>query len=271
MLYAVILGIVQGLTEFLPVSSSGHLVIFQHVFGLREAELLFDISLHLGTMVAVIIVFRKEIRAMITSILRFLLLLIKKKASFSDINKSNDLKLAFLIIIGSVPTAVIGLMFNSVSKHFFSSVVITGSMLLVTGFFLWSTYRIKQDGRSMDGFTIKDALLIGVVQGIAVIPGISRSGATITAGLLLGLNRETAAGYSFLLSLPAIIGAALLSLNNLTDTSVFSAGAIMLGTLTSCIVGYFALKLLLRIVKHGRLYIFAPYCCVAGIVALPLI
>lgn len=269
-LQAVILGIIQGLTEFLPVSSSGHLVIFQHLFGLKEPELFFDICVHLGTLVAVIIFFWKEIEAIIISISRFVKLYFKKKVSFVYIFEDVDTKLAFLIVVGTIPTAILGLLFHKVADLLFSSVVIVGFMLLLTGALLFSTRWVKNVGESITHFSIKDALIIGLMQGIAIMPGISRSGSTIAIGLFLGLNRETAARYSFLLSIPAILGAAMLSLMDVSTYSAFPLTVSFIGAFTSCIVGYSALRLLVYIVKQGRLHIFAPYCWLAGVIALML-
>ncbi len=269
-LQAVILGMIQGVTEFLPVSSSGHLVIFQHLFGLNEPELFFDVSVHLGTLVAVIIFFWEEIRKVIISIGRFFRLVFKKEISFSYINEDTDLKLAVLIVIGSIPTVFLGLLFHRIADQLFSSVILVGMMLLVTGSLLWGTRWVKKEGRSIACFSIRDALFIGLMQGVAILPGISRSGSTIAAGLFVGLSRETAARYSFLLFIPAILGAEILSLKDLPDCRVSSNPVVILGAVTACIVGYGALRLLLRLIKQGRLHFFAPYCWLAGITALIL-
>ncbi len=269
-LQAILLGIIQGLTEFLPVSSSGHLVIFQHLFGLKEPELFFDISVHLGTLAAVIIFFWKEIRAIIIAILRFAGMYFKKEVSFSYIYENIDSKLALLIVVGTIPTAILGLLFHKVEDLIFSSVVLVGFMLLLTGFLLFGTRWVKKVGKGIERFSIKDALIIGLMQGIAIIPGISRSGSTIAVGLLLGLNRETAAKYSFLLSIPSILGAGVLSLKDISAYPAFTLTASLIGTFTSCIVGYSALRLLVYIVKKGRIHIFAPYCWFAGLMALML-
>lgn len=264
---AIILGIVQGLTEFLPVSSSGHLVLFQHLFGLTEAELLFDISLHLGTLVAVFIFFRQDIYAIILSILRYCKMVFKT-GSFSPANEDPDLKLALLIIIGSIPTAIIGLLFHKIADRLFSSVLIAGSMLIVTGIILFFTCFVKNSTKKISLFSFKDSLIIGISQGLAVLPGLSRSGTTIATGLFLGLNHETAAKYSFLLSIPAIFGASLLSFGDLAGNTHIYLTAYMAGALVACITGYLALKLLFYIVKKGRLHYFSPYCVIIGIISL---
>ncbi len=263
---SIILGIIQGLTEFLPISSSGHLVIFQHLFGMKEPELFFDISVHMGTLVAVIIFFRKEIWSIILSVVNSVRLLLKKQASLADVYKNPDIKLTLLIIIGSVPTAFLGLIFKEIADQLFSSVFIVGCTLIITGSFLWLTRMVKNNVKNIEGFSIKNALVIGVAQGIAIIPGISRSGSTIAAGFFLGLDRETATRYSFLLSIPAILGAEVLGLKDVSAHAIDAT--IIFGTLTAGIVGYGALNLLVYMVKKGQLHVFAPYCWVVGIAAL---
>jgi len=272
---AVILGTVQGLTEFLPISSSGHLVIAQQLFGLKESELYFDISVHLGTLVAVTIYFWKELRAIIRSVLKCGALLFKGESSLSETYTDPDIKLFIFIITGTIPTAILGLCLHKVSDRIFSSVTIVGSMLVVTGIILfltgcllWSTCRLTEEGEDISGFSIKRALLIGLVQGVAIIPGISRSGSTIAVGLFLGLNRESAAKYSFLLSIPAILGAAVLILKDISADSAIHAGSLIIGLLTSCLVGYASLRFLMHIVKKGNLHLFAPYCWIIGAAAL---
>ncbi len=267
---AIILGIIQGLTEFLPVSSSGHLVIFQFLFGLTEPALSFDISVHIGTLLAVAVVFRKDILAIIVSGVRFLKSIFQKTVIDKKPKDDPDLKLLLFIIIGSVPTAIIGLLFHKIADQLFSSTMLVGIMLMVTGMILWFAGRLRENNGRNKEITIAKALIIGVVQGLAVIPGISRSGSTIAAGLFIGLSRETSARYSFLLSMPAILGAAVLSFAGLPVVSTISYTAMLIGSFTSFIVGYFALRLLLYFVKKGRLHIFAPYCLLAGIVAITL-
>ncbi|MCF8070251.1 MAG: undecaprenyl-diphosphatase UppP [Desulfobacterales bacterium] len=264
---AVVLGIIQGLTEFLPISSSGHLIIFQHLFGLTEPALFFDISLHVGTLIAVIVFFRRDIRNILSALQK----LIINNSQFSAVHENPDIRITFLIILGSVPTAIIGLFFKNIADRIFSSVTLTGIMLLITGLFLWSTRWIKKTGKDVLKVSVLKAFIIGTVQGLAILPGISRSGSTIVAGLFLGLNRETAAKYSFLLSIPAIIGAEILSLKDLFNDSAVLDLATCLGTVAAGITGYCSLKLLLFIIKKGKLHLFAPYCWLAGVVALTLI
>jgi undecaprenyl-diphosphatase len=269
-LEAIILGIIQGLTEFLPVSSSGHLVLFQQIFGLKEAELFFDVCVHLGTLVAVIVVFRREIRNIITALLRLVSLAGQKEKFLQQVESDSDLKMTLLIIIGSIPTAVLGFMFHSIADKLFSSSFFTGLMLMVTGLLLWLTRRVKpgEKGTGIEGFSRTKAFIIGIVQGLAIIPGISRSGSTISIALLLGINRETAARYSFLLSIPAIVGAGLLSLKDGLSQTDLAIRLSLLGAAAAALVGYGALKVLLSVVKKGHLYVFAPYCWLIGILAI---
>lgn len=265
---AIILGAVQGLTEFLPVSSSGHLVIFQYLFNLKEPEVLFNVGVHMGTLIAVIIFFRKDLHSIIASVFRFFNGILKKKVSFADATQNMDIKLALLIIVGTIPTGILGLFFHTIVDRIFSSVVLVGLMLIVTGSLLIITVWIKNNGKSIKRFSFKEALIIGLMQGISILPGISRSGSTIAVGLFMGLERETAARFSFLLSIPAIIGATILEFKDISTYPSAQIISMLIGAFTSCLVGYGALGSLLYIVKKGRLHFFAPYCFAAGVIAL---
>jgi undecaprenyl-diphosphatase len=269
-LEAIILGIIQGLTEFLPVSSSGHLVLFQKLFGMKQAELFFDVGVHLGTLVAVIVVFRREVKNIITALIQLGSLAGSKEAILQKIESDPQLKMALMIVIGSIPTAILGFLFTGIAERLFASGMITGLMLIVTGLLLWLTRRTRAsvDQARSDRLTPKNALIIGMVQGVAIIPGISRSGSTISIGLLLGIDREMAARYSFLLSIPAIIGAGLLNLKDGIYQPDMAIRATLLGFFTAALVGYAALKSLLQLVKKGRLHVFAPYCWLVGTLAI---
>lgn len=266
-IHAIVLGAIQGLTEFLPVSSSGHLVIFQHLFGMQEAELFFDISVHMGTLVAVVLFFRKEIASLISSLIYATKRILRQEITYKEAWYDAEVKLALLIVLGSVPTVAIGFLFHQISDLLFSSIGLVGITLIVTGILLWGTRRIDSCGRGIPGFTAPNAFAIGVVQGLAILPGISRSGSTIAAGLYLGLERGVAARYSFLLSIPAIIGAQLLSLKDM-GTSLPAVHVTLMGTVTAFIVGYLSLAMLMYVVNRGRIYLFAPYCWLLGGIAL---
>ncbi|MGD9975281.1 MAG: undecaprenyl-diphosphatase UppP [Desulfatirhabdiaceae bacterium] len=265
---AIVLGVVQGLTEFLPISSSGHLIIFQHILGLREAEILFDISVHVGTLVAVIVFLREELLAMLRALNRGIHQIRHQQLVWRSAWQDRDIRLAALIVIGSFPTAILGLCFKQISETLFSTVLIVGIDLIITGVLLWFTRRFHRSGRSIDGLSIRDALIIGTVQGFAIMPGISRSGSTISAGIFLGINHELAARFSFLLSIPAVLGATLLSLKDFMDVGGMVWQTWFAGAIASGIVGYLSLKVLLLIVKKGNLFSFAPYCWLTGLIAI---
>ena len=251
LLKAFILGIIQGITEWLPISSSGHLVIFQQLMGL-EVPIAFDILLHLGTLVVIFLVFWKDILRML-------------KAFFTLDFRSFHGKLSLFIILGSIPTAVIGLLFHDVLESFFSNLFVVGIALLCTGALLYAT-RFFNGKRKL---SFLDSFFIGIFQGIAIIPGVSRSGSTIGLGMLLGNRKEEVAKFSFLLSIPAILGASILDLKDFAFSSLGSLN-ILVGILTAIVVGYISLKFLLRIIMKKKFHLFAYYCWAVGILTLVL-
>ncbi|MGM0418437.1 MAG: undecaprenyl-diphosphatase UppP [Thermodesulfobacteriota bacterium] len=262
---SIFLGIIQGLTEFLPISSSGHLVIFQHILKIEEPEIFFDICLHVGTLAAILIFYLKKIIKLIYSCL-----------DFQGIKKgeNTEFKTVLMILAGSIPTAAIGLLIKRFSDSVFANIILAGFMLFVTAGILFFSKFIqtkpensKTDVKSM----IKKSLVIGTVQGFAVFPGISRSGSTIVAGLFLGLDKKFAAEFSFLLSVPAILGAQLLSMRDVSPEYISAnLGFVLAGTFISFITGYFALIFLIKVLNKGKLYLFAPYCVFAGIICFIL-
>ena len=249
-----ILGIIQGLTEFLPVSSSGHLVLFQNLLGFKEPALLLDCSLHLGTLLAVCVYFRNDLKKIATEIWK------------GDL-KTPHASLALWVVVGSVPTAVIGLAFKTPLERLFGSVTIVGAMLLATGIIVALTRMIPEGHGTRTRVGLLAALAVGTAQGLAIIPGISRSGATIVCALLFGLNRDLAGRFSFLLSIPAIIGALAIQID---IGALERVGLVPLafGFFSSAVVGLLALKLLMGIVRKGHLYYFAPYCWAIGLVVV---
>ncbi len=261
MIKAILLGIIQGLTEFLPISSSGHLVIFQNVLGLKEPELLLDCSLHLGTLLAVCIYFRSDLRKMANEF---------RRREFGGPSAS----LALRVLVGSVPTAIIGLVFKSFFERLYGSIasvglllVVTGGILIVTGLVLGATKLLPRGygSRMQVGFRV--ALVIGAAQGLAIMPGISRSGITIACGLLCGLDRELAGRFSFLLSIPAIVGAVMLQFN-IEEIARIGPIPLLVGFGSADLVGFFSLKLLMGMVKKGRLHYFTPYCWIVGAIVI---
>lgn len=262
------LGVVQGLTEFLPVSSSGHLVLFQHLFGLVEPELLFDISVHVGTLLAVLVVFYRDILQILEALVQ-LPGLVRSAGGWGALFTAHpEIRLVAMIVAGCIPTALLGILFAKVAEQLFGTLWLVGAALLVTGTFLWFTQRQNAVGRPIGQMRIKDALIIGLIQGLAIIPGISRSGATISAALYLGVDRELAGRFSFLLAIPAILGALVLGLDSEAFHTDLPMGTIVLGSLAAAVVGYLALLVLLKMVKKGQLHRFAPYCWLVGITAI---
>jgi len=263
----ILLGIIQGLTEFLPVSSSGHLVIFQNLLGFKEPELLLDTSLHLGTLLAVCIYFRSDLQKMLLGTWEFVFR--GRRAGAEGRTHRSHATLTWWVLIGTVPTGLIGVFFRHPLENLFGSVSLVALMLLVTGAIVGLTKFIPGKIGKGRALGYLRSLAIGTAQGLAIIPGISRSGATIACGLSLGLEREMAGRFSFLLSIPAILGAVVLQLK---DGNFSSVGLFPLfcGFVASALVGLLALKVLMGMVRKGHLSYFAPYCWVLGLLVLLL-
>ena len=264
----IFLGIIQGLTEFLPISSSGHLVIFQHLIGLNNPELLLDISLHVGTLLAVLIFFRADIKMMIYESRGFVKKLFQKeKKSSSETQQFPHAMLIAWIIMGTIPTAFIGILFSSFFQKMFGSPFFVGFMLIVTGAMLGASRFIPDHSTKKGHVGLMVSIAVGIAQGAAIIPGISRSGATIVCGLFFGLNRELAGRFSFLLSIPAIIGATIYRFN-MKEITEIGLMPFFVGIFVSFLVGLIALKITMNMVRKGNLFYFAPYCLLAGIIAI---
>jgi undecaprenyl-diphosphatase len=256
-LEAIFLGVLQGATEFLPVSSSGHLVLAQHLLGdFEQPGVLFDVLLHLGTMVAVALYFWNDLVGLISSLWR------------RDDAASRQRHMLGLLIAGSVPTAVIGLLFKDFFIGLFERPALVCVMLLVTGSLLWLAERLRRRTQARQEMTFVDALVVGTVQGCAIIPGISRSGSTIAALLLRGVDGETAARFSFLLALPAVLGAALLSLKDLDSVAVGEFLPYLAGTIAALVTGLLCIHLLMEVIRRRGLHWFAVYCWFAGGIGL---
>ncbi len=259
---AITLGIIQGLTEFLPVSSSGHLVLGQLLFGITEPVLAFDISVHMGTLGAVFVVYWRDIMAMVTALSAWAGRIIRGKSASAAPDK--NLKLVVLILAGSVPTAIMGMFLKKFEHFMFTSSLLVGAMMLVTGTILWTSRKFYQTSKTGTGLDLKRSVIIGASQGLAVIPGISRSGTTIACGMFCGLDRHTAARFSFLLSIPAILGAQLISMMGYAKQGAGIDAAMIYGTLVAFVTGLAALKILIRMVHAGKFHLFAPYCWLVG-------
>ncbi len=256
---AIILGTIQGLTEFLPVSSSAHLVIAQHFLGLSEpgGMVVFDILLHIGTLGAVIVYFREDIADILRNLAWWK----------PDVNKAK-FRLAAMVILGTIPTGIIGLVFKKPLEALFDAALPVSFMLLITGCILWAADHVVTGDRNLDNLGWKDALLIGTMQGVAILPGISRSGSTISAGIFRRMKREQAARYSFLLFIPAILGAVVLEARKLAHASTTNMLPVVLGAGAAAVVGYLSIGWLLKLVQHKRFRYFAYYCWLAGLASI---
>lgn len=269
---AILMGIVQGLSEFLPVSSSAHLVFtsnFYKVFknipivAQSNEEVFFDIMLHLGTLIAVLIFFRKDV----LDILRALISACKKR-DFSE----HKAKLALYIIVGTLVTIALALPFNEIAEHLVYHPALVGGLLIITGGVLFfSEYLSKKKDNKSDRVNLKQALLIGLAQGVAVLPGFSRSGWTMATGLFTGLDRQTAARYSFLLSIPIILGASMvypIIKIDVAEAVGYNWSAILAGTVVSGVVGYLCIKYFMKFISKFSLNVFGYYCVIMGVFTL---
>jgi undecaprenyl-diphosphatase len=263
-LSAFLLGLIQGLTEFLPISSSGHLVLGQHLLGWQTPEIFFNVCLHLGTFLAVLIVFHQDIGNLFKGGLCFGL----KGNVFRGRRPDLREKIFLLVTLGTIPTIVLGFFAHHELKGLFASLPLVSINLLITGTFLWLT-RYANFSKPRDALQSRwqDAFLVGIAQGLALAPGISRSGSTISAGLFLGWEREWAGRFSFLLFVPAIMGALSLELLQVEIQNI-EMGPVFLGTVTAAVTGYVALKFLLKMLRKGSFYVFAPYCWALGTICL---
>lgn len=261
LLEAIILGIVQGLTEFLPISSSGHLVLGEYLLKVKFDDISFEVFLHLGTFLSVVVVFRRKIKSMARAVWLKAKSLLKGGAAGTG---DEDWHLFRMIMVGSIPAGVAGLLFKSYVEASFSSILLVSLMLLFTGTTLFLTQFFKA-GRGR--FNLGNTLLVGLAQALAMLPGISRSGLTISTAIYAGVDRSRAAEFSFLLSLPAILGASLVELKEVSsyanpghDLGIYLAGAV-----TAFAVGYVAIKFLLKVIRKGKFQYFAYYCFAVGL------
>jgi len=255
---AIILGIVQGLTEFLPVSSSGHLVLLQKIFDITAPTLFFDTMLHLGTLLAVFVVLWRDIWEILKRIIQ---------------------PLTGYLILATIPAVAAALVFSDAIEHSFESGQFLGvSFLLTSAFLVAAEFLSKRGGvlKKSEDMNWLDALIIGIMQAVAIIPGISRSGATISGALSRKLDRDFAARFSFLMSIPAILGAVVMQAKDLVKggaaeqapVETIGAAAVIAGTLSAALVGFFAVKLMLKIIREKSLYGFAVYTAVLGLFVL---
>ena len=242
---AIILGLIQGLTEFLPISSSGHLVLFQKIFDINEPTLVFDTMVHVGTLAAVVTVLWKEIFALL-------------KRPFQ--------RLTWLLIAGTIPTGIIGIAFKDYFEAMYQSGSTLGFEFLATGIIILFAERLNNGQKHIDETTFLDAAFIGIMQGAAIMPAISRSGLTISGALIRDLDREFAARFSFLLSIPAILGAALFQAKDILEAGSFGIinAPIVAGTIAAAAAGYFSVRFMIVLVKKGSMKYFSYYVFIIG-------
>jgi len=256
LLQSIILGLIQGITEWLPISSTGHLRIAQHFFGL-SVPLLFDVALHVGTLLVVLIYFRKTVKNILTALF---------KRDFT----STDGKLIFPIIIGTIPTALIAVFFGNELDAYFSSLSLLGAGFITSGIVLVAS---KFTVERKDKISIPETLLLGLMQGISIIPSISRSGFTIAIALMLGIKRELAFKFSFLLSIPAVIGAlgyTLYQEHNALSLAGIDSLELAAALLVTVAISFLALKILWKTIAARKFYLFAFYCFIIGAAMIAL-
>ncbi len=249
---AALLGLVQGLTEFLPISSSGHLVLFNHFLGVMDESIVFEIAVHLGTLIAVLVYFRKD------------LIMVFRDFFMGGPGR----RVGWMLILAMVPTALIGFGFKDFFESMFVAPRYASAGLLFTSLILFLSERARPGSRKLTGIRAVDALIIGTLQGLAIIPGVSRSGSTIAAGLFAGLDRDTAARFSFLLAIPAILAAAVLNLKDFAAMPVELVMPSIVGFVIAMISGYAAIWMLMRIIRTSKLYVFVIYTLIVGVIGL---
>ena len=262
---AVILGLVQGLAEFLPISSSGHLALLQHFFHIEgDSVLIFAVMLHLGTLVSVFIVYWKDIAKLIYELCRCIKDICTGKGP--RINANPTRRLGFMIIVATIPTAIMGLTLNDVFGAMYTSMLIIGVSLVITGTILFVAEKVGREEKSVTEMSFLHALFIGVMQGIAITPGISRSGSTLFGGLISGLNREFAVRFAFLISIPSILGSVVVELPEALKAGVpdGTAGPMIVGIIVAAVSGLIAIKTMIRIVSKKKLSIFSYYTWIVG-------
>ncbi len=270
LLSSILLGVIQGVTEFLPVSSSGHLAIAEHLLGMSgasEVPEFFDVLLHLGTLVAVFVAYWEDIRSMVVEF--FLSIRDVKRHTFHT-PLPPPRRLILLIIVGTLPLFVV-LPVKDLVAGLGDNMYFVAGALLVTGCLLFASDRVKKGRKTEKSATMRDVLLVGIGQAVATCPGISRSGTTITAGCFVGFDRRFAVRYSFLMSIPAILGANILSLKDAMETVIWADVPVYLvGVAVSAVVGYACIRMLKMIADKGKFGFFAYYCWIVGVLTLVL-
>lgn len=281
---SIIMGIVQGVTEFLPVSSSGHLAIFKHILHIEtDTGILFDILLHIGTLIAIFAVYFKDIKELIVEGCKLIADLVMNLVTFfmnlgakenpkpyRKVISSTARRFVLLIIVSTIPTGIIGVIGGDIVEVASETLIVPGICLLITAMLLLIADGVRGGRKKIGSVTYTNSFVLGICQGIATLPGISRSGTTITACLLSGFERSLAVKYSFIMSIPAILGAAVLELKDVGSLSI-SAGewtSYIAGMLVAAVVGYICIKVMLHVVRKKKFKGFSIYCAIIGMIAI---
>ena len=280
---AIFLAIVQGIAEFLPISSSGHLAIFKYVFNANtDTGMLYDIMLHIGTLVAVFIVYWKDIVELVkegfaiigdffVNVGRFFgNFFASTKKEYKKIVNTPYRRFVMLVIIATIPTGILGIALGDLVEAAGQTLIVPGVCLLITGVLLLISDNVKEKTYNEENTSYVKGVIIGIVQGIATFPGISRSGSTITAGLLCGLERSYAVKFSFILSIPAILGAAVLEIKDFNPASIATNELVyyVIGMVVAAVVGYACIRWLLVLVRNKKFKFFSIYCFIVGAFAI---
>lgn len=287
LLGSILMGIIQGATEFLPVSSSGHLAIFKQLFGIKDIGIAFDVLLHVGTLIAVFIAFRKDIYELIVNGFGIVFDALRnvgiwfsnfmnrkyitdKKKPYKKIVDTSYRKFVMLIIVTTIPTGIMGIVFDDIIENASKALIIPGICLLITGVLLLIADNTASGDKDADKVTYKNAAIIGIVQGCATLPGISRSGSTIVACLVSKMDKTFAVKYSFIMSIPVILGAAILEVPDAINEGISGGEAInyLVGVIVATVVGYICIKTMLEVVRRQKYKYFAYYCFAMGAISI---
>lgn len=266
---AIILGLVQGLAEFLPISSSGHLALLQYFFQINgENVLMFAVMMHVGTLISVFICYWKDIWELIVELCLTIKDIVTGKGL--RLNERPVRKLGVMIIVATIPTGVIGILFNDIFESFYLSLVAIGTGFIITGVLMFLAERISSANRGIEQMNFRNAIFIGILQGIAICPGISRSGSTLVGGLTTGLKREFAVKFAFLISIPSILGSVVLELPDAIKTGLEPGllGPIVVGMVVAAVSGFIAIKGMIKIVSDKKLSYFSYYVWILGALTL---
>ena len=265
----IILGLAQGLSEFLPISSSGHLALLQYFFGISSENVLpFAVLLHLGTLISVFIVYWKDIVALVKELGAVIKDIFTGKGL--RINANPTRRLGFMIIVATIPTALIGLLFNDLINAMYLSLIAIGIGLLITGTILVIAERMGRNSKGIKEMKFRNAFFVGLMQGVAICPGISRSGSTLFGGLISGLNREFAVKFAFLISIPSILGSVIVEAPDAFKAGMDMSfiGPVVVGVLVSALSGLFAIKAMIKLVSNKNLMGFSVYTWALGIAVI---